>query len=33
MDLDRYSLDRLREFDVYTPKVDDDPYSLVSRKK
>ena len=33
MDLDRYTLDRLREFDVYTPKVDDDPYSLVSRKK
>lgn len=31
--LDKYTLDKLREFDVYTPKVDEDPYSLVSRKK
>jgi len=33
LDLDKNTLDRLREFDVYTPKVDEDPYSLVSRKK
>jgi len=33
LEIDKYTLDRLKEFDVYTPKVDEDPYSLVSRKK
>ena len=32
MDMDQYTLDRLREFDDFSPKIDDDSYSLVSRK-
>lgn len=33
LDMDRYTLDRLREFDTFTPQINTDPYSLVSRRK
>lgn len=32
-ELDEYHMEKLRELGLYDTKVDDDPYSLVSRKK